>query len=239
MKTSCFGVNFETNHVLAPTMPEAWRDVMWLCVRNGYDYIVKQGSYVGQIRRQLPYVTIVIHEPWQRPLAPIMPEGSSISPPASEESIQDYFSGYLMNDEKQLKEQYTYGGYIVLQLPRIIELLKGSEGATNQACITIGNAESVKLSDPPCLKVVSFKVVDGRLAMTVYFRSWDLFCGLPVNLGGLQWLKEYVLQELQSAPSLKNLKDGELIAFSDGLHIYEQYFSLVDQLNVDKISITQ
>lgn len=228
-------VDFETNSVFAKTLEEAWQLVMWLCVRNGYDYKVEQGSYVGQIRRQLPHVKIVIAEPWTIPLAPRMPEGLSIPPPTSEEKIQNYFAYYLMSAELRKNEQYTYGSYIVPQLPRILELLKNSGGMTNQACITIGDRESVNLSDPPCLKVISFKVVNGRLTMTVYFRSWDLFCGLPENLGGLQLLKNYVLNELQEKGLV--LQDGELIAFSDGLHIYEQYFTLVNQLNVDKIFV--
>lgn len=228
-------VNFETNSIFARTIEEAWQLVMWLCVRNGYDYKVEQGSYVGQTRRQLPYVQIVITEPWTRPLAPRMPEGLSIPPPTSDEKIETYFANYLMTEELRKNEQYTYGSYIVPQLLRIIELLKVSRGMTNQACVTIGDKGSVNLSDPPCLKVISFKVVNGRLAMTVYFRSWDLFCGLPENLGGLQLLKNYVLNELKEAGF--NLRDGGLIAFSDGLHIYEQYFSFVNQLNVDKISV--
>lgn len=228
-------IDFETNSVFAKTLEEAWQLVMWLCVRNGYDYKVEQGSYVGQIRRQLPHITIVVTEPWIKPLAPRMPEGLSIPPPTSDEKIENYFVEYLMSQELRPNEQYTYGSYIVPQLPRIIELLKVSRGMTNQACVTIGDRGSVNLSDPPCLKVVSFKVVSGRLVMAVYFRSWDLFCGLPVNLGGLQLLKEYVLIELREAGL--GLRDGEIVAFSDRLHIYEQYFSFVNQLNVHKISV--
>ena len=33
------------------------------------------------------------------------------------------------------------------------------------------------------------------------------------------------------------ITDGSIIAYSDGLHLYEQYFSLVDCLNVDKINV--
>ena len=34
-----------------------------------------------------------------------------------------------------------------------------------------------------------------------------------------------------------DVEDGPLIAYSSGLHIYEQYFKIVDMLNVDKIKI--
>ncbi len=226
-------INDKTNYVEGRRIDDAWRDVMWLCIRNGYDFVVKGGSYVGQIRRQLPFVTIRITEPWQRPLAPIMPEGVGIPPPTSEEKIEKYFYEYLWEDELKENEQYTYGSFAKPQLPKIIDLLVKTKGNTNQACISVGDRNSVNLSDPPCLRVVSFKVVEGKLTLTVFFRSWDLFSGLPENLGGLQIYKEAVLAILQYHKL--EIADGELIAYSDGLHIYEQYFGLADSLNLDKI----
>ena len=71
--------------------------------------------------------------------------------------------------------------------------------------------------------------------MTVYFRSWDLYAGLPENLGGPQRLKEIVLEYLQAAEM--QVEDGKIIAFSDGLHLYDQYFQIVDTLNVDKVQV--
>ncbi len=227
----------QANYVEAYSIGDAWREVMWLCVRKGYDFVVRGGSYVGQIRKQLPFVTIRITEPWQRPLAPIMPEGAGIPPPTSEEKIEKYFYEYLWEDELKENEQYTYGSFIKPQLPRIIDLLVKTKGNTNQACISVGDRNSVNLSDPPCLRVVSFKVVEGKLTLTVFFRSWDLFSGLPENLGGLQIYKEAVLAILQYHKL--EIADSELIAYSDGLHIYEQYFELVNKLNTSKIKIAE
>lgn len=223
----------DSNFVNSATIQGAWRDVMWLCVKNGYDYMIKGGSYVGQIRKQLPYVSIVIDQPWIRPLSPIMPPG--IPGPTSDEKIETYFARYIINGKKDPNEEYTYGEFIVGQLSRIIELLKESKGNTNQATICIGNIETTYLPDPPCLRSISFKVVEGKLNMTVYFRSWDLYTGFPENLGGLQMLKEYVLGEIENTFPVE---DGQIIAFSDGTHIYEMYFDVVNCLNVDKISIS-
>lgn len=209
---------------------EAYRETMNLCVRKGWDFVVKGGSYVGQIRKQLENAQIIIGEPGKRPLSPIMPPG--IPPSTTDEKIDKYFAEYLMSTEVKENEEYTYGTYIAPQIPRIIEILNRAEGNTNQACISIGDIASTSLSDPPCLRVVSFKVVNRKLIMTVFFRSWDLYAGLPENLGGLQLLKEYVLAHLNF-----DCEDGKLIAYSDGLHLYEQYFDLVNTLNIDKISV--
>ena len=224
-------INTRTNYVEAFTIGDAWREVMLLCVKNGKDFVVKGGSYVGQIRKQLPLVTINILEPGTRPLAPILPPTGK--PPTSEEKIEAYFERYILGDRVEENEQYTYGQYIMAQINQIVRLLRDSEGNTNQACITIGDISTTFLSDPPCLRLVSFKVVEGKLVMTVFFRSWDLYTGLPENLGGLQLLKEHVLTYLEDL----GITDGPIIGQSDGLHIYSQYFDIVDELNIDKIEV--
>jgi hypothetical protein len=222
---------FEANYVEGRRIDDAWRDVMWLCIKNGNDFVVKGGSYMGQIRRQLPFVTLRIKNPGERPLSPFMPP--NFPPPTSDEEIAKYFADYLMDDKLLPNEQYRYSSWIKPQLPYMIDLLKKSKGNTNQACISVGDSNSVKMADPPCLRKVSFNVVDSRLQMTVVFRSWDLVSGLPQNLGGLQLLKEYVLCELDELL----IKDGDLVAFSNGLHIYEQYFEIANCLNSDKIRV--
>lgn len=69
--------------------------------------------------------------------------------------------------------------------------------------------------DPACLRVVDFRLdQNNTLHMFVYFRSWDLWGGLPANLAGLQLLKEYV-------GSLLGAEDGVIIASSKGLHLYD------------------
>ncbi len=51
------------------------------------------------------------------------------------------------------------------------------------------------------------------LTMSVYFRSWDLWAGLPSNLCGLELLKQYVASEC-------GLENGSMYAYSAGLHLY-------------------
>jgi thymidylate synthase len=223
---------FENNTIIANTLNDAWRDAMWCCVRNGYDYIIEKGSYCGETRKQLENVQIIITEPWKRPFKFYTPPG--IPEPTDEEKINLYFNDYIITNTKTENEDYTYGMYISQQVHEAIEHLNSSNGNSNQACITIGDIDSIKLVDPPCLRVIDFKVVNGHLNMTLFFRSWDLFAGLPENLGGLQLLKEYVLYSLNFP-----IKDGQLIAYSSGLHLYSMYFPLVNQLNIDQINLNK
>lgn len=221
---------FQHNIITGKTIDDVWRDSMWCCIRNGYFYTVEQGSYKGQLRKQLDYVVIIVEQPGSKPLAVKVPETLGFSSPTSETKIYNYFINYLISDAAPQNTQYTYGQFITSQIDQVINKLKNSNGNTNQATITIGNEKSVYLEDPPCLRLIDFKVVNKRLDMHLFFRSWDLFSALPENLGGLQLLKEYVLS------FLPQFEDGKIIAYSSGIHLYEMYFPLANQLCIDKIN---
>lgn len=229
--------------IIGTTIDDAWRNTMVECFRKGIDYKVKVGSYAGQFRRQLEAAVIKISMPWVRPLAVMPPP--PFPPPTSEEEIDHYFWKYLMSDIVEVNEDYTYGSYIVgvpnaqhntsgrelkPAVDTVIDILNEAEGGTNQACISVGGVEAVVMKDPPCLRVADFKVIDfgsdvKQLYLNVFFRSWDLFAGFPQNIGGLQLLKEYVLSNLSFS-----CKDGPIIAYSSGLHLYSQYWEIVDKL---------
>jgi len=85
--------------------------------------------------------------------------------------------------------------------------------------MSVGDERSIFLSDPPCLRGIDTRIRDNRLNFIVYFRSWDLWAGFPSNLAAIQVLKEYMASEI-------GVDDGELIAFSKGLHLYEYAWEL-------------
>ncbi len=85
--------------------------------------------------------------------------------------------------------------------------------------MTVGGKESISLSDPPCLRGIDTRIRDDRLHFIVYFRSWDLWAGFPSNLAAIELLKEYMASEI-------GVGDGELIAMSKGLHLYQYSWEL-------------
>jgi thymidylate synthase len=85
--------------------------------------------------------------------------------------------------------------------------------------MSVGDERSIYLSDPPCLRMIDTRVRDGKLKFFVYFRSWDLWAGFPSNLAAIQLLKEYIAGEIGA-------EDGELVAMSKGLHLYEYAWEL-------------
>jgi thymidylate synthase len=194
----------------ARDLPEAW----FLCLRcvlsDGVEYKIDRGSYAGEMRRELEMAVIRIKNPGSRPIIPSVPLG--VPPPTSMEYIDDYLP-YLMTSHKREGEQYTYGQYLERQIPQVIKMYKEDGHNTNQAYMTVGEPDSIFLTDPPCLRGIDTRIRDGRLNFIVYFRSWDLWAGFPSNLAAIQLLKEYIASEV-------GVVDGEIIAMSKGLHLY-------------------
>ena len=85
--------------------------------------------------------------------------------------------------------------------------------------MSVGDSQSIYLSDPPCLRAIDTRIRDDKLSFMVYFRSWDLWAGFPSNLAAIQLLKEYMADEI-------GVGDGELIASSKGLHLYDYAWEL-------------
>lgn len=206
--------------IIARDIPDAWFQAISAVVNDGFEYVIDRGSYEGTRRKELDFVTIQITHPGTRPLVPDIPPGLGLTPPASAEYVQDYLR-YLMTSEKQENEQYTYGEFLEPQIFEVIRMYKEDGLATNQACMAVCDRDSIFLDDPPCLRQIDTRVRYGKLHFYVYFRSWDLWGGFPANLAGLQLMKEFMASEI-------GVEDGEIIAVSKGLHLYEYAWPLAD-----------
>ena len=202
--------------VEARDLPEAW----FLCLRKtltqGREYTIERGSNVGHRRKELDFIVLQVRHPERRPLVPDVPQG--VPPPSSMEYVENYLQ-YLLTSLKADKEQYTYGEDLSEQIPELIRMYKEDGYNTNQGFMAVGSKESIKLPDPPCLRGIDTRVANGKLHFISYFRSWDLWAGFPSNLAGIQLLKEYVASEI-------GVEDGELVALSKGLHLYEYTWEL-------------
>ena len=200
----------------ARDLSEAW----FLCLRKtlteGYEYRIERGSYTGQQRKELEFAVIQVKNPGTRPLVPTVPQG--VPSPSTMDYIENYLP-YLMTAHKAEGEQYTYGQYLEKQIAEVIRMYKEYGHNTNQAFMAVGDSQSIYLSDPPCLRSIDTRIRDNKLHFAVYFRSWDLWAGFPSNLAAIQLLKEYMADEI-------GVGDGEIIASSKGLHLYEYSWDL-------------
>jgi len=200
----------------ARDLSEAWFLCLGKTLTEGYEYKIERGSYAGERRKELDFVVVHVKNPGTKPLIPDVPQG--VPSPTTMEYVENYLP-YLMTGHKAEGEQYTYGQYLEKQIPAVIRMYKEDGYNTNQAFMSVGDERSIFLSDPPCLRGIDTRIRDNRLNFIVYFRSWDLWAGFPSNLAAIQVLKEYMASEI-------GVDDGELIAFSKGLHLYEYTWEL-------------
>ncbi len=105
------------------------------------------------------------------------------------------------------------GRLFLNQIEWIIQTYKQFGERNNQMVLQVAHPSDITLVDPPCLRSIDTRVQGGKLHFFVYFRSWDLWGGLPANLAGIQNLKEYMSNEI-------GVEDGEMIVESKGLHLY-------------------
>jgi len=208
----------KTLSITARDLPDAWFQCVYAILESGYQYVIERGSFKGQQRLEFDYITVHIQYPGVRPLIPDIPPVMGIPNPVAEGYIENYLP-YLMTSEKSPNEDYTYGQYLEPQIAEVIRMYKNDGFGTNQAYMTVGNPEAIYLKDPPCLRGIDTRIRYGKLHFIVYFRSWDLWNGFPANLGAMQLLKEYMSEEI-------GVKDGEIIAASKGLHLYDYIWEL-------------
>ncbi|MFC1645781.1 thymidylate synthase [Candidatus Omnitrophota bacterium] len=222
-------------------LDDAWFQCLSSIIDNGVIYEITRGSYKGQKRLEFDFACVHVKKPGHQ-IIPIIPEGMSIPVPTDMEYIQGYLS-YLLTGTKTQTEDYTYGERLVdakvriketnkdgkemvkeiplqvNQVEEVIKMYKTQGFGTNQATMEIGMPSDIYLADPPCLRLIDTRIRNNKLHFFLYFRSWDLWGGFPSNLGGLQLVKQYMADEI-------GVEDGEMVALSKGLHLYEYSWEL-------------
>ena len=230
-------------YIEAFDLDDAWFRCLSQLLEKGYVYKIDRGSYAGQRRLEFDFVSVHVKNPAHQ-IIPVIPEGSSIPAPTTMDYIQEYLQ-YLLTSTKTATEDYTYGERLVdpkvkietnsagkkmikemplecNQIEEVIKIYKTEGPGTNQAIMEIGMPSDIKLEDPPCLRIIDTRLRYGKLHFILYFRSWDLWGGFPSNLGGLELVKQYMAEEI-------GVGNGEIIACSKGLHLYEYAWELAKQ----------
>lgn len=222
-------------YIEARDLPDAWfQCIHTIFEDNGvHEYVIDRGSFEGNKRREFDLVMVHIKYPQTKPLIPDIPVELGIPAPTSMEYVEEYLQ-YLMTDKKAENELYTYGERLtnpkamingkeypfgVNPIMEVINIYKNRQYGTNQAIMEVGMPQDILLEDPPCLRLIDTRLMDGKLHFVLYFRSWDLWAGFPSNLAAIQLLKEYMCHEI-------GVEDGTITAVSKGLHLYEYSFGL-------------
>lgn len=204
------------SHIEAFSIPDAWIQVIEDIYRQGDDFPVERGSETTLTKKLS--VAVNITNPEERPLKHDMA-------PFGDTYIESYTLQYLYLCDKQPGEEYTYGQRMrtpVDQIQHVIDKYKQYRG-DRQNTIVLRVPADINNNDPPCLTVLDTEISENKLHFFTYWRSWDAFGGFPVNLAGLQLLKEFMAEEIGVEP-------GHTVAFSKNLHIYERDFKNAENL---------
>jgi thymidylate synthase len=207
--------------------PDAWFQALNRIWSEGDVFKVGYGSETTETKKL--NITIEITHPENRPLV-------SDKAPCDIKYVQGYALEYLWCGEKQ-DETYTYGSRLNHPVNQIEEAVKRylEEQNDRQVTMVIRLPKDMekyidgKRHEPPCLSLIDTEILDGKMHLTCYFRSWDAYAGLPANIAGLQLFNEAFVKEINNRSGLA-LETGKLIFHSKNCHIYKRQYKLVQEL---------
>ena len=213
-------------YIKATDFQDAWYQCLYNILEKGKRYSIDEGSFKGTDRLEFDWITIHITHPFLEedglPIIPTIPSWCSIPPPVDTGYVIEYIR-YIMDNTRADNELYTYGERIWRdsQIKEIIDRYKTKGFRNNQMVIQVAEINDLFLQDPPCLRHIDTKIQNDRLHFFPYFRSWDLWAGMPANLPALAILQGYMADQI-------GVDCGEFICTSKGLHLYEYAINLAE-----------
>jgi len=249
-------------YINATNLGDAWFQTLFRMLEEGRVFKIDRGSNAGQKRLEFDWVTIRVQYPKKIPLLPQIESHYGIPNPVADDYLDEYlpylmtgelkpgesytygqrltkvninpewgeyYSDELNKDiliqEKEAWEAIFKSGNFLSQIELLIWTYKNKGYRNNQMVLQVAQPNDMLLQDPPCLRQIDTRIQDGKLHFFPYFRSWDLWGGFPANLAGIEYLKQYVAAEI-------GVENGEMIATSKGLHIYDYSFDLAKCLRM-------
>jgi thymidylate synthase len=224
-------MDFRPVVVNATNLEEAWVRLMYNAIDRGRPYLVTEGSRAGQHRMTMDVAIANIKHPELRPLYPLGKAGQVV--PIDEVAIKKYFENYVYSDSPpKPNEHYNYSDYIYPLANAIMDYY-AKKGFGNAHCtIRVGQPSCfLDYNDPykdeterkttPCLLAIDTRIIENNLLFYVYYRSWDLFSGYPLNNAGFQELKELMCAYIAGHTDVE-LEPGPTVTVCKDLHLYEE-----------------
>lgn len=229
---------------------DAWYKTLKAVLANGLLYEIAKGSTdAGHYRIEVPYINGEILNPSDRPLHILLPSRiSDVPAPSGADSLRNYFN-CLMDWSPQGRADYHYGEFLGPQIYEAIDMFvryyreKGSF-ATNRVEMVTRSPDTLYVykreehgieAHTPCLTNVGVKIreINGEWVLFIdcHFRSWDMWDGFPMNLGGLILVAEEIISEITHKLSNEvAIHMGSLFYSSSGAHIYDMKMDWAKQV---------
>lgn len=213
------------------TIEEAWIRSMYHIMHSGREYRKDGGTRAGLLRKSLDFCAITITHPETRPLSPVVRPGCIST--CTDDDAETYLREYLYNtEEPSEKESYTYAQFLTPAVHWTAKHFARNGLYVQQATMPVGTPADVlgyvSGNDPeysmPCLRLIDCRIIRDndvdKLCYYVYFRAWNHFGAFPLNMAGIQLLKELHCTIIEHEAG-KPVQPGPTFAISKDLHINE------------------
>jgi len=205
--------------IRARTISDAWHRGLGLIWRQGAEITDERGTKI----REILSLQVVVEDPYRE----MIPTEYSWN----EERLEEYARQLLSGNNPGF--EYTYGERLrawhlpdtpsLDQIEQVILRFKASANTRRATAVTwIAPVDAFK-DEVPCMIVDDFKLRDGRLHLSIFFRSHDFAGAYPANLYGLARLLQYVSREIGAKP-------GSISTTSASAHIYEHDWDFVEKM---------
>ena len=229
-------LNFRPIYIEATSIEDSWKQFIYNCLNFGSEYIIELGSRAGQYRKTLDTAIGYIRYPETRPLSPLAKEGQVL--PTNEEDVEKYFNEYIYNPVPPTpNEHYKYSEFLFPLSNAVVEYYSTKGFGTAHATMRVGDPlcfldyfkphkDETSRKTTPCLLFVDTAIKPGKingqnfLIFHIGYRSWDLLSGYPVNVAGIQLLKEFMAAQISDNTG-KLVLPWPTTVFCKDLHIYE------------------
>ena len=205
--------------IRARSISDAWQRGLNLIWRQGGGITDERGTRI----KELLSLQIVVQDPYHE----MIPVGYSWN----EERLEEY-AGQLLSGHNPGFE-YTYGERLrawslfgcppVDQIEQAISRLLASSNTRRATAVTWISPVDAAKEEVPCMIVDDFKLREGRLHLSIFFRSHDFAGAYPANLYGLARLLQYVADGVGAKP-------GSISTTSASAHIYEHDWDWVEKM---------
>ena len=138
--------------------------------------------------------------------------------PLTREQLDAYYP-QLLTSHRPENIAYTYGERLFDfngrdQVAEMIDALRETRYSRRAVAGLWDPARDARSVDPPCLNLVQARIRDGKLYLTAYFRSHDVFRAWLMNAFGLRTLQAQIAQRVGDCMI------GDLVIVSQSAHIY-------------------
>jgi len=204
------------------SIQDAWHRGLYLIWRQGQEIVDERGTRI----RELLSLQVVVEDPCRD----MIPAEYSWN----EERLEEYASQLLCGENPGF--EYTYGERLrawslgesgpfapVDQMEQVVRRLQESPSTRRAVAVTWLVPRDCARTEVPCMIVDDFKLRDGRLNLSAFFRSHDFAGAYPANLFGLSRVLDYVCARIGAEP-------GSICTTSASAHIYEHDWDWVREI---------